>query len=721
MNRIVLTGCKPEPLLSYLKALGVFRLISEQIDKTTRAAWEDDVFVLYSNLNATEVFNFFAQSYCPTPIVGPWAGGSGFFEDDNKDALQKIAKSTTPRLALFRQTIKLVVEILVELNQLKKPQDDAKDHLLRQYRYRLPDEFVAWMDSAVVLQNEGQKFPPVLGTGGNDGRLDFTQNLMQRLVDMGLIQDILPKKSRDWLQNALWGEPISGLSNNKIGQFDPGKAGGPNTAQGLDGDSFVNPWEYVLMLEGALLMAGSVTRRLDANATDKAAFPFTVNVSALGNGSVGMDEDSRGELWCPFWRNPVRLSELKSVFAEGRAQVGTRQARNTVDFARAVAELGVDRGLTGFVRYGFLKRYGKAFIATSLGRFDTQNSVAHANLLSEVDEWLSRYRAVCLRDNVQARFRATLRRLETAIFAYSRFGDVARFGEILRALGACEQALAHNHNKLGVVGKSEQPMPPAPYLSAQWVLAAQEDSPEFRIALALAAMRQTGPIGALRTNMECVVAQSWGWKWESNSSAARSVWSNNSLVKNLNLILEQRLLQSTRTGSLELPLESTLPASLEDINAFIMGNVDDQRIEEWLWGLILTHTQEITANQILLTNANNTITLPLPRAYALLKLLFLPAYSALQTGDGRFIKPEPAILHHLQANQLPEACRLAMRRLHVSGYVCMPAPTSNGQTRASDFTLMPRLLNRLSAALLIPLAHPSRLQPLVLRPNQTQN
>ena len=136
MNRIVLTGCKPEPLLSYLKALGVFRLISEQIDKTTRAAWEDDVFVLYSNLNATEVFNFFAQSYCPTPIVGPWAGGSGFFEDDNKDALQKIAKSTTPRLALFRQTIKLVVEILVELNQLKKPQDDAKDHLLRQYRYR---------------------------------------------------------------------------------------------------------------------------------------------------------------------------------------------------------------------------------------------------------------------------------------------------------------------------------------------------------------------------------------------------------------------------------------------------------------------------------------------------------------------------------------------------------------------------------------------------------
>jgi len=40
------------------------------------------------------------------------------------------------------------------------------------------------MDAAIVLLQDRQAYPPVLGTGGNDGRLDFTQNFMQRLLDL---------------------------------------------------------------------------------------------------------------------------------------------------------------------------------------------------------------------------------------------------------------------------------------------------------------------------------------------------------------------------------------------------------------------------------------------------------------------------------------------------------------------------------------------------------
>ena len=36
---IVLAGCAPIPLASYLKALGVFRLVAEQKDECARGRW----------------------------------------------------------------------------------------------------------------------------------------------------------------------------------------------------------------------------------------------------------------------------------------------------------------------------------------------------------------------------------------------------------------------------------------------------------------------------------------------------------------------------------------------------------------------------------------------------------------------------------------------------------------------------------------------------------
>ena len=78
MNRLVLSGCRPEPLAGYLKALGVLRLVSEQEDPGARGAWIDGVFVLETRLSADELVSFFADRYRPTPVITPWNGGSGF-------------------------------------------------------------------------------------------------------------------------------------------------------------------------------------------------------------------------------------------------------------------------------------------------------------------------------------------------------------------------------------------------------------------------------------------------------------------------------------------------------------------------------------------------------------------------------------------------------------------------------------------------------------------
>lgn len=717
MNTIRLNGCRPEPLLSNLKALGIFRLVAEQADKTARAAWRDDVFVLHTTLSEAELLTFFEQRYMPTPIVAPWAGGSGFFSGDNVKAVNEIAKSKNPRLALYRQVIGHVRAILKELGQTSKPEDkDVKNNLLRIYRRELPDEFLKWMDSAIVLQSEGQKFPPILGTGGNDGRLDFTQNLMQRLVEIGFTSDALVEDSATWLKNALFGSPTNGLLKSAIGQFDPGRAGGPNATQGMDGDSRVNPWEFVLMLEGSLLMAGSVTRRMDANAWDKASFPFTVNASTVGNGSLSAGEDARGEIWLPLWSNPARLSELRHVFAEGRAQVGKRQARNAVDFARAIAGLGVDRGLAGFTRYGFLKRSGKSYLATPLGRFETHTSAAHASLLDEAEDWLDKFRRACGGDNVPGRFGVALRRFEEAIFEYCRFGGAVRFGEIVCALGACEREVSFNHDKPGVIGKSLFTLRPVPPLSSEWLLAAQEDSPEFRLALALAALHETGAVGALRCNLEVVTRTKWSWEWAEPQDRYATVWSATSLPRNLQTALERRMVDATRAGLDELPLESRFPASAEDVAAFLAHQTDDARLEEWLWGLMLIDLARASPKD-LAPGAMNELPPPLPRAYALLKLLFLPHYSALPAENDRPMRPEPAILSHLRAQRLPEACQLAARRLRASGYVSLPGPISGGRTRVPDYSLPKPMLDRLAAALLIPVSKPERLQALVLRPS----
>ena len=98
MPELVLEGCTLEPLMSSLKALGVFRLVSEQADQDARACWRNDVFVLSSCLDRDGLLDFFLQRYQPTPIMAPWAGGSGFFPKDNQAAINALAaQNISPR------------------------------------------------------------------------------------------------------------------------------------------------------------------------------------------------------------------------------------------------------------------------------------------------------------------------------------------------------------------------------------------------------------------------------------------------------------------------------------------------------------------------------------------------------------------------------------------------------------------------------------------------
>ncbi len=165
--------------MSYLKALGAFRLIAEQADPDARLSWVGGVAHLHSQFDGEGLTKFFLDLYRPTPIVAPWNSGSGFY-GGGAEPLDAIATSTADRLALYRDAIGGIRAIVPE----SRPKDEQKESLLLRCRSELADDIVPWLDVCFVLGEERPSYFPLLGTGGNDGRLDFTNNFMQRLADV---------------------------------------------------------------------------------------------------------------------------------------------------------------------------------------------------------------------------------------------------------------------------------------------------------------------------------------------------------------------------------------------------------------------------------------------------------------------------------------------------------------------------------------------------------
>ena len=179
MIALSLPGCSPVPLAAYLKALGVLRALSQQCpDARAQGFWQGNAFILISALDRDSLLDFFLTRYAPSPVVAPWNGGSGFHPKDNTKALDAIAASKLPTFAAYRQTLIAARDALISLGLKEKPEKETKEKLLLRCRNTFSETALEWLDSAFVLTDDGAKYPPLLGTGGNDGRLEFTNNFM---------------------------------------------------------------------------------------------------------------------------------------------------------------------------------------------------------------------------------------------------------------------------------------------------------------------------------------------------------------------------------------------------------------------------------------------------------------------------------------------------------------------------------------------------------------
>lgn len=709
MTSVPLPGCTAETLMDYLKALAVLRLVSQHPDgdSEARGYWRDGQFVLQSTFDQDALRGFFLEKYAPTPILAPWGARSGFFdggsEKSAREALDTIMGAEDVRLVPIKRGIREVRELLKRLGLDQKAEEEEKLRLLAACRAQLGDQVLCWLDACYVLTGAGRKFPPLLGTGGNEGSGSYVSGFAQQVVAC------LIERNHDLaLDTALFGTPTQRAIGGQVpGHFSPGTLGGANASQGFSGQVTTNRWDYLLCIEGTCLWASSVARRCGQVGRSVAAFPFTVNVSGTGAGSLSSTDATKpkeakrdvAEMWLPLWSRPASISEIIALLGEGRVTVGRRAAETGVDFARAAASLGIDRGVSEFSRVLFLMRNGQSFMGVSVGRI-TVSERADVDLLREIDPWLAAFR-LAVSDKAPPRFRSALRQIDRSIFDFCQYGGAPFFQAILRALGRAEAELATGE-RFRVDGQTGRVrVRPLSGLSSDWISAAADGSPEFDVALALAGIfDDEDKIGSLRANLEPVDSQSGRLNWAERDR--RVVWSSGNLIANLAAILARRLMDGARAGCADLPFDFVNSASPGAIAGLLAGTLDESRIEHLLWGLMLVdHRQRGTKVQSPVEYVEVDI---LPRQFALLKLMFLPFPLQLRGVSVR-IRPEPAVVSLLGANRVGEACRIAMRRLRSSGLTPLPHRTSTGMVRDDVWSDgLPLDGRRLAAALLVPIS-----------------
>ncbi len=712
MNFYFLDGCAPTPLAHYLKALGILRLVAEQADPGVRGWWERDRFRLMTRLDGDELLRFFLEQYEPTPLVAPWNKGSGFFYK-NDPGITPVEVSHARRFARLRDGIEAARSLLDELSNadqlvraiknetknknltraqkedLKKSDDykkrlsDAerifkarKADLIPHIRMQWRGPHREWMDAAMVLSDDGTpKFPALLGTGGNDGRLDFTNNFFQRLNDVFDLADPVgvPRASaKSWFESALMGNVTPNLASITAGQYFPGFAGGANNGNGPTASTLLNPVDYLLMLEGAILFSAHATRRLGKTSTSRASAPFAVSSQGAAYATAAeADEDPRGEQWMPLWSQPLSLLELKRLLAEGRTQIGARSVREPLDFARAVARLGTARGITSFQRYGYIERNGQNKFAVPLGRFVVPDRInPYLSCLDDLDTWLPHLRRAARDAGASSRFKIVERQFFDALFAVSqRPNEPGRWQTVLLAMTAIEA--------VQITGSGYR-AGPIPKLRPEWVAAADDGTPEFRLALsfALQAGRFKGtpafPVDAIRRHW-LPLDTKMTWKYSTSGSGGQNrLQTNPGMVIKGRLgktdaiaLVERRLVEAAQRGERRLPLQAAprTAAGLLELSLFISGFVDiDRTLALGRALMALDHRQWSTGKVV--PQKLKILNVPMPDdGWIIIRLAVLP----WPLPDGRRIGADPAILRYLVSGNAGIAIDLALRRLNAAG------------------------------------------------------
>ena len=678
-----LTGCAPAPLAHYLKAIGILRLVSEQVDHEARGWWDGDHFRLATKLSQEKLEAFFLYDYLPTPIFNPWGARSGFYggrsEKSARESLKEIEHSSSPRLEPFRTTIRTVRSIITNTTGGNKPSDKEKDRLILALRLNTRGKSSLWLDTVVALIGSGKEVslaqPPIFGTGGSEGSGGYPSAYMSAIVE-----SVVKANWNHAVSYTLFGGPAPQCHwDQSMGQFAPG--------------GISTPWDMLLAFEGACMLRSSVGSRTSTNSKRWMSSPFYVAPRSSGYASrsrldekllnKGREYPGRGEQWLPMWTKPSRHFEIQMIFTQGRATTKAGRATDGWTMAKAVADFGVSRGISQFVRYGYQQRNNQAtHFAVPLGRFCTpgteQGTSTKPSCLDDLDGWLRTIHQVAHPADDQKAKRVPIRMLTT----YGRLMDtlfsviteqatVQQYQDVLLCLGDMEAVMRQG------TGFAAQPVP---RLSPEWVTASYDGTPEYRLALAFALQaanfrRDSGtPIDPIRRHW-LPLDKEQPWRFATTGTGSGSmldmkpevVMHGRRGLDDAIALIERRMIESSQREGRHLPLKPArgTVASTADLNSLLSGKMDLDRVLV-LGRALMALGSRAWAKQRAPIKYPRTIEWP-DDAWLAIRLCTLPWPLKIRSGFELNIGTDPAIVRRLAAGDAASALTIALRRLRAAG------------------------------------------------------
>lgn len=591
------------PLSNQLAGLGLIRVLAEQADPRLRCWFAGSSLLVDTAVD--DLATWLVDSYVPMPVLDPWNDGSGYGPKDKapKAALDRLLSIDSDRLDPLRRAHEAIAPLAANWREHK----GRKEDFVAAIRSRCPDEMLPWIDAAVVaLDRDRVAYPPLLGSGGNDGRLEFSTNFHQRLLDVLPTDSRLRAASlacaRDWLNQT----SLHPAARAAVGQFDPGSAGTPNSSPFGAAESLVNPWLYVLMIEGVPLFASAPARRLNpqtaATTSTRAAMTFMTEGSEAGSSSGSAVEESRGEVWVPRWDRPLSYASVQQIFTEGRAVWQGRTVTRSSHMYLAAASQGVSPGVSAFERYTIVKRNGLAFSAVRADEVRTRSDDAML-VVGDVEGWPDAVRRKSLPGGIEH----LLRMFDAARVDVARKpsgpGQIHAIRDMLAAVTSLEVAVGRSTR----MRDDTRPRTPASarnlldlFATPAW--SATVAAPEFTIALGLASV-VSQPLSALprgRTLRDLVLpinppvrtGESPGWR-------AVAVVPGFGVAPVADILAEAtRWLITTARYEIAPGRANAIPITgvaaprrgiavpWEHLHRWVRGGLDERKLSSWLHALI---------------------------------------------------------------------------------------------------------------------------------------
>lgn len=626
-DHLELHGCRHDILGHYLKAIGLLRVLAkcaapEHQDPDAEGWWDNDkaCFCLRSPKYPTQekLVEFFALHYHPTPVFAAWnkEPGSSAEESEKLETLAdwKIANALSAQV--------------VSAEERRKPANKNKliaTEALDLYRDKASGEVTEAVDSISAPFHRSNADQPLFLSKGIAGRAHLWRTHWEYLAAFQKHRDAYTKAAEKVrahqgtarqlakliektnaalqpIQELLpFREACASAAKGKGTPFFPDAIKAYNTGSGWVTENYpFNALDYVLAVEGGFAMRGSVGRTLAANSRRFAAFPFVFDAGEELVDDANEVKGTSSSLWFPLWDRPVTFAELSSFISDAQARLPGKEARFSAEFMRALHSQGVDAGFTGWQEFRFKMKISRvpwittgAFVeavfredATRLNR--ALQRLDESQFLDQFDiKWKGGKADSKSPHPVRAAINTAM---ETAARETTPHHCLDLLGTIFRACRQMAISESFRDTLLRERARFFRPLP-----MDDWnELLRDMDQPEFRIARAVASVvgQMKQPDGGysdvlpmLGSLLPLKLGPS-GWFLPAKGDRShQAVWTGTDVCHDLAAVLGRRYLDSLTDN--RPALMSSFGAPLEDILAFLHGDLDDHLIARWIEALSL--------------------------------------------------------------------------------------------------------------------------------------